>query len=149
MSSEGQASRGTRRLIRKFADMKFPVYVLNDADAWGWYIYWTIKTGSINLAYMGDTIATPEARFIGVTISDIEKYDFLKNLTLKATDVDLKRAQDMLSYQWINVHEQWSDELKKVIKLKLKLESDALQGPRLTFVQDYIKEKIKNKDFLP
>jgi DNA topoisomerase VI, subunit A len=123
--------------------------VLNDADAWGWYIYWTIKTGSINLAYMGDTIATPEARFIGVTISDIENYDFLKNLTLKATEVDLKRAQDMLSYQWINVHEQWSDELKKVIKLKLKLESDALQGPRLTFVQDYIKEKIKNKDFLP
>jgi DNA topoisomerase-6 subunit A len=98
---------------------------------------------------MGDTLATPEARFIGVTISDIEKYDFLKNLTLKATDVDLKRAQDMLSYQWINVHEQWSDELKKVIKLKLKLESDALQGPRLTFVQDYIKEKIRNKDFLP
>ena len=59
--SEGQAARGTRRLIRKFADMDLPIYVFNDADAWGWYIYWTIKTGSMNLAYMGNSIATPEA----------------------------------------------------------------------------------------
>ncbi len=36
-----------------------------------------------------------------------------------------------------------------MIKTKMKLEQDALQGPRLTFVDDYIREKIKNKDFLP
>ncbi|MGI0100195.1 MAG: DNA topoisomerase IV subunit A, partial [Candidatus Micrarchaeaceae archaeon] len=149
MSPQGQAARGTRRLIRKLADQGLPVYVFNDADAWGWYIYWTIKTGSINLAYIGKDIATPEARFIGVTMSDVENYDFLKSLTLKATEVDLKRAEEMLSYQWINRHKEWSDELKKVLKSKLKLESDALQGPRLTFVQEYIRDKIKNKDFLP
>jgi DNA topoisomerase-6 subunit A len=149
ISCIGQAARGTRRIIRKFADMDLPVYVFNDADAWGWYIYWTIKTGSINLAYIADSIATPEARFIGVTMSDIEHYDFLKNLTLKATEVDLKRAQEMLDYPWINKHKEWADELRKVLKSKTKLESDALQGPRLTFVQDYLKEKIKNKDFLP
>lgn len=149
ISPQGQAARGTRRLIRKFADMGLPVYVFNDADAWGWYIYWTIKTGSMNLAYIGADIATPEARFIGVTMSDIERYTFLQGLTLKATEVDLKRAQEMLSYPWINKHKEWSDELKKVLQTKTKLESDALQGPRLTFVQDYLKEKIKNKDFLP
>ncbi len=149
MSCIGQAARGTRRLIRKLADKGLPIYVFNDADAWGWYIYWTIKTGSMNLAYMGESIATPEARFIGVTMSDIEKYDFLKGLTLKANEVDLKRAEEMLSYPWINKHKEWADELRKVLKTKTKLESDALQGPRLTFVQDYLKEKIKNKDFLP
>ncbi len=149
ISPQGQAARGTRRLIRKFAAMDLPVYVFNDADAWGWYIYWTIKTGSMNLAYIGNEIATPEAKFIGVTMSDIEEYDFLKGLTLKATDVDLKRAEEMLSYPWINRHKEWAEELKKVLKTKMKLESDALQGPRLTFVQDYLKEKIRNKDFLP
>ena len=51
ISPQGQAARGTRRLIRKLADRGLPVYVFNDGDAWGWYIYWTIKTGSINLAY--------------------------------------------------------------------------------------------------
>jgi len=149
ISPQGQAARGTRRIIRKFADMGLPVYVFNDADAWGWYIYWTIKTGSINLAYIGSSIATPEAKFIGVTMSDIEKYEFLKGLTLKANEVDLKRAEEMLNYPWINRHKEWSEELKKVLKSKTKLESDALQGPRLTFVQDYLKEKIKNKEFLP
>ncbi len=149
ISPQGQASRGTRRLIRKLADADLPVYVFNDADAWGWYIYWTIKTGSINLAYMGKSIATPESRFIGVTMSDIEHYSFLKDLTMKATDVDLKRAQEMLEYSWINKHAKWVEELNKVIKTKTKLEQDALQGPRLTFVDDYIKDKIKNKEFMP
>ena len=36
-----------------------------------------------------------------------------------------------------------------MIKSKKKLEQDALQGPRLTFVDEYIKEKIKTRDFLP
>jgi DNA topoisomerase-6 subunit A len=149
ISPQGQASRGARRLIRKLADMDLPVYVFNDADAWGWYIYWTIKTGSINLAYMGKSIATPEARFIGVTMSDIEHYSFLKDLTMKATEVDLKRAQEMLDYTWINQYPKWVEELNKVLKTKTKLEQDALQGPRLTFVDDYIKDKIKNKEFMP
>ena len=149
ISPQGQASRGTRRLIRKLADKGLPIYVFNDGDAWGWYIYWTIKTGSMNLAYMGNSIATPEAKFIGVTMSDVEHYDFLKSMTMRATEVDLKRAQEMLGYSWINRHKEWVVELKKVLTTKQKLEQDTLQGPRLTFVDDYIKEKIKNKDFLP
>ena len=149
ISPQGQAARGTRRIIRKLADMGLPVYVFNDGDAWGWYIYWTIKTGSMNLAYIGRDIATPEARFIGVTMSDLERYEFLKSMTMRATEVDLKRAQEMLNYPWINRHKEWVNELKEVLKTKKKLEQDTLQGPRLTFVDDYIKEKIKNKEFMP
>jgi len=149
ISPQGQASRGTRRLIKKLSNSGLPIYVFNDCDAWGWYIYWTIKTGSMNLAYIGPEIATPSAKFIGVTMSDLEHYDFLKNLTMKATDVDLKRTQEMLNYPWINKYKEWEIELKKVIKLKIKLEQDSLQAPRLTFVDDYIIEKIKNNDFLP
>ena len=149
ISPQGQAARGTRRIIRKLADMGLPVYVFNDGDAWGWYIYWTIKTGSMNLAYIGRDIATPEARFIGVTMSDLERYEFLKSMTMRATEVDLKRAQEMLNYPWINRHNEWVKELKEVLKTKKKLEQDTLQGPRLTFVDDYIKEKIKNKEFMP
>lgn len=149
ISPQGQAARGTRRLIRKLADQGLPVYVFNDGDAWGWYIYWTIKTGSMNLAYIGGEIATPEARFIGVTMSDLDKYEFLKKMTLKASEVDLKRAQEMLSYPWINRHKEWVVELKKVLETKQKLEQDTLQGPRLTFVGDYIRDKIKTKNYLP
>ncbi|MFI5412647.1 MAG: DNA topoisomerase VI [Candidatus Micrarchaeales archaeon] len=149
ISPQGQAARGVRRIIRKLADMGLPVYVFNDGDAWGWYIYWTIKTGSMNLAYIGGSIATPEARFLGVTMSDLEQYDFLNKMTLKATEVDLKRAQEMLNYPWINMHKEWVNELKMVLQKKVKLEQDTLQGPRLTFVGDYIRDKIKNKTWLP
>jgi DNA topoisomerase-6 subunit A len=149
ITPQGQAARGTRRLIRKLADKGLPVYVFTDSDAWGWYIYWTIKTGSINLAYIGNDVATPEAKFLGVTMSDLDKYEFLNKLTINASEVDLKRAQEMLQYDWIRKYKEWVVELERMIKSKKKLEQDALQGPRLTFVDDYIREKIKNKDYLP
>lgn len=149
ITPKGQASRGCRRLIRKLADEGLPVYCFMDCDAWGWYIYWTIKTGSMNLAYLGSEIATPEAKFIGVTMKDITTYDFLKKLTIRAKEVDIKRAEEMLSYPWIAAHKEWVDELKTVLETKKKIEQDALQGPRLTFVSEYVREKIKKKDFLP
>ncbi len=149
ITPQGQAARGTRRLIRKLSEEGLPVYVFTDSDAWGWYIYWTIKTGSINLAYIGEDVATPSARFIGVTMSDLDNYEFLNKLTINASDVDLKRAQEMLNYEWIKRHKAWGTELERMIKSRKKIEQDALQGPRLTFVDDYIRDKIKREDFLP
>ncbi|MEM2908786.1 MAG: DNA topoisomerase IV subunit A [Candidatus Bilamarchaeaceae archaeon] len=149
ITPKGQSTRGTRRLLRKLADMKLPIYCLMDCDAWGWYIYWTIKTGSMNLAYLGRNFAVPEAKFIGVTMSDIEEFDFLKKLTINTKEVDIKRAEEMLEYPWINRHKEWVKELKLVLKTKKKIEQDALQGQRLTFVGDYINEKIKKKKWLP
>ncbi len=149
ITPKGQASRGTRRLIRKLADRGLPIYVFTDCDAWGWYIYWAIKTGSMNLAYLTKELATPEARFIGVTMADIEEYDFLKRLVIKAKDVDVKRAEEMKSYPWIARHKEWVEELDRVLKQKKKIEQDALQGQRLTFVGEYVMEKIENKKFLP
>ena len=149
ITPKGQASRGTRRLIRRLADKGLPVFVFTDCDAWGWYIYWTIKTGSMNLAYLGRDFSIPEARFLGVTMKDIEKFEFLKKLTIKAKEIDIKRAEEMLTYPWINAHPEWVKELKQVVKQKKKIEQDALQGERLTFVGEYIREKIKNKEWLP
>ncbi len=149
VTPKGQSTRGTRRLLRKLADKKLPVYCLMDCDAWGWYIYWTIKTGSMNLAYLGRDFAVPEARFLGVTMKDIDEFEFLQKLTIKAKDVDVKRAEEMLGYPWINRHKEWVGELKAVLKTRKKIEQDALQGQRLTFVGEYINKKIKEKDWLP
>lgn len=149
ITPKGQASRGTRRLIRRLADKGLPVYVFTDCDAWGWYIYWTIKTGSMNLAYLGRDFSVPEARFLGVTMADIEEFEFLKKLTIKAKPIDIKRAEEMMSYPWISAHPEWVRELKKVLKEKRKIEQDALQGEKLTFVGEYIRRKIKEKAWLP
>jgi len=148
ITPKGQASRGCRRLIRKLASKKLPVYCFTDCDAWGWYIYWAIKSGSMNLAYLGSDIATPEARFVGVTMADIKDYDFLEQLTIKAKEVDIKRAEEMLAYEWISIHKDWVNELKTVLRTKKKIEQDALQGPRLSFVGEYLRDKIEKKKFL-
>jgi len=43
----------------------------------------------------------------------------------------------------------WVEELKTVLKTKKKIEQDALQGPSLSFVGEYLREKIEKKKFLP
>jgi DNA topoisomerase-6 subunit A len=145
----GQPSRGTRLLIQRLNDeFKLPVYVFCDADAYGAYIYSVIKTGSISLAHVSDRIATPSARFIGLTISDIYEYD-LKKATIKAKDVDIKRAKEMLQYEWFKKNPRWQKELNLMIEKGIKAEIEALSHKGLKFMSEtYLPDKLKKKDFL-
>jgi len=145
---QGQAARGARRLIQRLSqEFQLPVYVFVDADSYGWYIYSVIKYGSISLAHVSDRLGTPNAKLIGLTISDIDKFG-LKNFTIKAEDVDIKRAQEMLKYEWFQKPE-WQKELKLMIQRKIKAELEALSGRGLKFMSEvYLPQKIKNKEFL-
>jgi DNA topoisomerase-6 subunit A len=148
VTTQGQAARGTRRLIQRLAtEFNLPVYVFCDNDSYGYYIYSVIKYGSISLAHVSDRLGTPNAKFIGLTTTDIEQYE-LQNFTIKAEDVDIKRAQEMLKYEWFQKPE-WQRELKMFIEKKRKAELESLSGRGLKFVTEvYLPEKIKNKDFL-
>lgn len=149
LTTQGQAARGARRLIQRLAnEFDLPVYVFTDADAYGFYIYSVIKYGSMSLAHISDRLGTPQAKFIGLTISDIDKFG-LHNFTIKAKDVDIKRANELMKYEWFK-HPAWQRELKLMIKKRIKAELEALSGKGLKFVTEkYLPEKIKNQDFLP
>ncbi len=72
ITSAGQPDRATRRFVRRLNDeLKLPVYILADADPYGWYIYSVFKIGSITLSYESERLATPNAKFIGVTMTDV------------------------------------------------------------------------------
>lgn len=148
VTTQGQAARGTRRLIQRLStEYKLPVYVFTDADSYGWYIYSVIKYGSISLAHASDRLGTPTAKFLGLTLSDVDKFD-LKNFTIKTEDVDIKRAEEMLKYEWFQSPE-WQKELKLMIQRKIKAELEALSGKGLKFVTEtYLPTKIKNKEWL-
>jgi DNA topoisomerase-6 subunit A len=148
LTTQGQAARGVRRLIQRLAtEFKLPVYVFTDADSFGWYIYSVIKYGSISLAHVSDRLGTPSAKFLGLTISDIEKFG-LQNFTIKAEEVDIKRAQEMLKYEWFK-SPAWQKELKLMIQKKIKAELEALSGKGLKFITEkYLPQKLKEKDFL-
>jgi len=144
----GQPSRGTRLLIQRLnQEFKLPVYVFCDADSYGFYIYSVIKSGSISLAHISDRIATPSAKFLGLTISDIYKYD-LKKCIIKAKEVDIKRAKELLQYEWFK-QPKWQKEINLMIEKGIKAEIEALSHRGLKFMsQEYLPEKLKAKDFL-
>ena len=72
ITSAGQPDRATRRFVRRLnEELKLPVYILTDADPYGWYIYSVFKIGSITLSYESERLATPDAKFIGVSMTDI------------------------------------------------------------------------------
>jgi DNA topoisomerase-6 subunit A len=145
----GQPSRGTRLLIQRLNDeYKLPVYVFADADAYGVYIYSVIKSGSISLAHVSDRIATPKAKYIGLTISDIFEYD-LKKAIIKAKDVDIKRAKELLQYEWFKKNPRWQKELNLMIEKGIKAEIEALSHRGLKFMsEEYLPDKLKKEDFL-
>ena len=148
VTTQGQAARGVRRTIQRLSEEnKLPVYVFTDLDAYGLYIYSVIKFGSISLAHVSDRLGTPNAKFLGLTMDDVDEFK-LENFTIKAKDVDIKRAQEMLKYDWFQ-SKDWQRLLKSLIDRKIKAELEALSGKGLRFVTEtYLPRKIKNKEFL-
>lgn len=131
----------------------------HNSDPYGWYIYSVFKVGSVTLSYESDKLATPKARFLGVSMTDIFgehdrkgrliKQPYLsskerKNFIIKATPRDVKRAKELLNYKWFQT-KQWEKEILTFINKKVKLEIEALASKSIKFLADkYIPEKIEN-----
>ncbi len=150
ITGKGQPARGARRLVNRLhKEYKLPVYVLTDADPWGYYIYSVIKQGSINLSFLSDRLGTPDAKFIGLTTMDVEKFKIPRNVTIKLNKGDEKRIKEMRNYVWFKP-KPWQNELKHMLKAGHKLELEALSAKGIKFIsQKYLPQKIKNQDFLP
>ncbi|MBL7206484.1 MAG: DNA topoisomerase IV subunit A [Candidatus Aenigmarchaeota archaeon] len=150
MTGKGQPARGARRLVNRLHnELKLPVYVLADADPWGYYIYSVIKQGSINLSFLSDRLGTPDAKFIGLTTEDVKTFKIPNNVTIKLNKGDEKRAKEMMKYVWFKPKE-WQAELRNMLRVGYKLELEALSAKGIRFISEkYLPKKIKEKDFLP
>jgi DNA topoisomerase-6 subunit A len=149
MTTAGQAARGARRLLQRLSsELKLPIYCLTDADPYGWYIYSTMKYGSMALAHESERLGSADMKFLGMSISDIEHYD-LSNVTIKAKEVDIKRAEEMKAYDWFKAP-AWQREINKFLEKKIKAEIQSLSSKNLQYISNtYLPEKIKAQDFLP
>ncbi|MFQ6009599.1 MAG: DNA topoisomerase VI [Candidatus Aenigmatarchaeota archaeon] len=149
IASQGQATRGIRRLLQRMnKELKLPVYVLVDNDSWGVYIYSVLKFGSISLAYASDKLAIPSAKLIGLTCDDIIKYNLKKHI-IKFKDVDKKRLEQIGKYDWFKDNKAWQRQFKMMKQQGGKVELDALVAKGVSFISDvYLPEKIKKRDFL-
>src|SRR3989344_513546 len=150
LTGRGQPGRGERRLAQRLnKEFKLPIYVLTDADPWGMYIYSVIKQGSISLSYSEEKLATPEAKFIGLTTRDVEKFKIPKEVTIKLNQLDVKRLKEMEGYEWFQ-HKDWKQEFTNMREKAIKLELEALSKKGIRFItEEYVPQKIKEEDFLP
>lgn len=149
MSSQGQTTRGIRRLLQRLSqEHNLPIYVLADFDPWGFYIYSVLKFGSINLAHMSGTMTLNTARFLGITADDIEKFGLKKQL-IAFKDVDMTRLKQLQNYEWFKHSKEWQRQFKLMEGMNAKAEIQALSSRGISFITEkYLPEKIKNEDFL-
>ncbi len=137
---KGQAARATRRFLKRVnTELNLPVYVCNDGDPWGFHIAMVIISGSAKLAHVNHDLATPDAKFLGVTASDIINYD-LPTDPLK--DIDVLRLKELLKDPRYK-DEYWKTEIKKMIKIGKKAEQQSFSKYGLEYVVDtYLPEKL-------
>ncbi len=149
ISAKGQASRGVRRLIHRLRyEHNLPVYIFTDGDPWGYYIYSVIKRGSMKLSHFSELLATPDARFVGMTMDDVEEYG-LERVTIKLKPRDEKRIKELMNYPWFKKNKAWQRQFNKMLKKKIKIEQDALAAKSLEFVAErYLPEKLSNPEKL-
>lgn len=149
VTSQGQTTRGIRRLLQRLNDEhKLPIYVLADFDPWGFYIYSVLKFGSINLAHMSGTMTLQDARFLGITAEDVANYDLKKHF-IKLKDVDHSRLKQIADYEWFRKDKAWQSQFKMMKGFGAKLEIQALSSKGITFISDrYLPDKIKKGEFL-
>lgn len=159
ITGKGQADRATRRMVRRLnEDWGLPVYVLTDADPYGWYIYSTYRAGSISLSYESYRLACPSAKFLGLSMTDLENYEIPKDHLIRANDGDIKRAKELLlkdpvtgkpRYPWFYESKRWRQEIKLFLDKRVKAEIEAKSSKGFRFLSDvYLPEKIKNKDWI-
>ena len=149
LSSQGQTTRGIRRLLQRlYEEFKLPIYVLTDNDPYGFYIYSVIKYGSINLAHASERLAIPGVKFLGITAGDIEKYDLKKHF-IKLKETDLARLKQISEYDWFKNNKEWQKEFKSMKQNGAKAEIQALSARGISFISDvYLPSKIKDNDFI-
>jgi len=149
LSSQGQTTRGIRRLLQRLAEEhNLPIYVLTDFDPWGHYIYSVIKYGSISLAHISDKMAIPQVKYLGILAKDIEEYDLKKHF-ISLNDKDISRIKQISDYDWFKDKKIWQKEFEAMKKYKSKAEIQALSSKGITFISDkYLPEKIKKQDWI-
>jgi len=149
ISSQGQTTRGIRRLLQRMYDeYDLPIYVLVDFDVYGIYIYSVIKYGSIALAHASEKLTIPGVKFLGISADDVIKYDLKKHF-IKLDDRDYARIKQVSEYEWFKDNKEWQRQLKMMKEFGAKVEIQSLSAKGISFITEkYLPEKIKNKEVL-
>ncbi len=142
---KGQPARSTKRLLNRInKELGIPIVVFTDGDPWSFRIYASIAYGAIKTAHLSEILATPNSTFIGITASDILRYDLP---TDKLNDRDIEALRAELDDPRFNTP-FWKAEIETMLKIGKKAEQQALAKYGLNFVTEhYLPEKLNELGF--
>ena len=137
---KGQPARSTRRFLKRLSEENdLPVVVFTDGDPWSFRIFASVAYGAIKTAHISEYLATPTARYLGITPSDIVNYDLPSD---KLSDQDTRALEAELTDPRF-ADDWWKGEIELQLSLKKKSEQQALAKYGLDFVTDtYLPEKL-------
>ncbi len=143
---KGQPARSTRRFMKRLnQEMNLPVVVFTDGDPWSFRIFASVAYGAIKTAHISEYLATPTARYLGITPSDIINYDLPSD---KLTDQDVNALKSELTDPRFGDSE-WQGEIQLQLEIKKKSEQQALAKYGLDFVTDtYLPEKLQEMQII-
>lgn len=156
----GQPSMGTRGWLKKIQDqLKLPIYVFSDLDAYSITILRSTKAGAYNSLIRSKDFSAPDVKFLGVLPSDIKRYDLD---FYKVNDKDpsesraLKRAEDLLKNDPFfkdKKNKKYRDILETLLREKYRVEQQSYIGykpkdSKVNGMEYIIVDKIKRGDFI-
>ncbi len=143
---KGQPARSTRRFLKRLNEESgLPVVVFTDGDPWSFRIFASVAYGAIKTAHISEYLATPTARYLGITPSDIVNYDLPSD---KLSEQDVKALEAELTDPRF-ADDWWKGEIELQLSLQKKSEQQALAKYGLDFVTDtYLPEKLSEMGIL-
>jgi DNA topoisomerase-6 subunit A len=102
----------------------------------------------MNLSQFSELLATPDVKFIGMTIDDVDEYDLRKKgAVIKLNQRDIKRINEIANYPWFKKSKDWQRQFKKMLDYGIKVEQDALAVNSLEFVAEkYLPDKLQHPE---
>jgi DNA topoisomerase-6 subunit A len=108
-----------------------------------------IKQGSINLAYESQRMAIPDAKYLGLRSSDLERCQLSDSVKIAMNDNDRKRAKQIAGYPWFENKKAWQKEIDLMLKNDFKLEVESLISKDISYVTEtYVPERLEDQDWL-
>ncbi|XP_011871069.1 PREDICTED: meiotic recombination protein SPO11 [Vollenhovia emeryi] len=142
VTGKGYPDVGTRMLVKILSEkMDLPIYIVVDADPFGIDIMLIYRFGSSSLYRENETLACPNARWLGIHPSELIP---LGVKTIPLTRADLAKLRTIEARNYVN--EDMSKQLN--ILQKGKAEIEALSSFPNSLTAMYLSNKVRRKDYI-
>lgn len=130
------------RLLVKFIweQLKLPIYALVDADVYGIEIMCVYRFGSLKQSHIGERLAVPALKWLGVHPSDISELNINSS---PLSDSDKRRSEHLIARPYFSEGSLTRKELKTLLEIGKKSEIEDIAKISNGYLTDvYIPMKI-------